>query len=290
MFRRKFLLHTILILTAIGMLLPFIVMFLVSFSKDNSLSFSNFTLTTANYFNVFHAIPITRYFINSLIVSVFTTIGQILFSTLAGYAFARMNFKGRNIIFFIFLITMFIPPQVNIIPLFFLMRELHLVVTYQALILPGIFGGFGVFMMRQYFLGFSKDLEEAAIIDGCNKFQMFFKIAIPLAAPAIATLAIFTFITSWNSFIWPLIITNSEAMRTLPLGLAIFKGSYREITMWGDLFACSVVCALPTILIFLFEKKIPYQRHAKRCCKRIKSHLLFFLTISLKYKYITPTL
>ena len=236
MFNRKFFIHFILVLTAIGMLLPFFVMFLVSFSKDNSLSFSNFTLTTANYFNVFHAIPITRYFINR-------------------YAFARMNFKGRNIIFFIFLITMFIPPQVNIIPLFFLMRELHLVDTYQALILPGIFGGFGVFMMRQYFLGFSKDLEEAAIIDGCNKFQMFFKIAIPLAAPAIATLAIFTFITSWNSFIWPLIITNSEAMRTLPLGLAIFKGSYREITMWGDLFACSVVCALPTILIFLFEKK-----------------------------------
>lgn len=150
---------------------------------------------------------------------------------------------------------MFIPPQVNIIPLFFLMRELHLVDTYQALILPGLFGGFGVFMMRQYFLGFSKELEDAAIIDGCNKFQMFFKIAMPLAMPAIATLAIFTFITSWNSFIWPLIVTNSESMRTLPLGLAIFKGSYREITMWGDLFACSVVCAVPTILIFLLQKK-----------------------------------
>lgn len=255
MFKRKFLLHTILVLTAIGMLLPFVVMLVVSFSKDNSLSFSNFTITTANYLNVFHSIPITRYFFNSLVVSIFTTIGQILFSTLAGYAFARMKFKGRDILFFIFLITMFIPPQVNIIPLFFLMRELHLVDTYQALILPGVFGGFGVFMMRQYFLGFSKDLEEAATIDGCNKFQMFFKIAMPLATPAIATLAIFTFITSWNSFIWPLIITNSECMRTLPLGLAIFKGSYREITMWGDLFACSVICALPTILIFLLEKK-----------------------------------
>ena len=150
---------------------------------------------------------------------------------------------------------MFIPPQVNIIPLFFLMRELHLVDTYQALILPGMFGGFGVFMMRQYFLGFSKELEEAATIDGCNRFQLFFKIAMPLACPAIATLAIFTFITSWNSFIWPLIITNSESMRTLPLGLAIFKGSFREITMWGDLFACSVVCAIPTILIFLLQKK-----------------------------------
>lgn len=255
MFSRKVILHFILILTAIGMLFPFLVMVLISLSSTNELNFSNFSITTNNYLHVFQAIPITKYFINSVIVSVFTTIGQVFFSTLAGYAFARMNFKYKNIIFFIFLITMFIPPQVNIIPLFFLMRELHLVDTYQALILPGFFGGFGVFMMRQYFLGFSKELEDAAIIDGCNKFQMFFKIAMPLAMPAIATLAIFTFITSWNSFIWPLIVTNSESMRTLPLGLAIFKGSYREITMWGDLFACSVVCAVPTILIFLLQKK-----------------------------------
>ncbi len=254
-FKKKLLLHFILITTAAGMLFPFLVMFLISFSSNNELSFKDMSLTLNNYFHVFNSIPVTRYFVNSLVVAVFTTIGQVLFSTLAGYAFARMSFKGRDIIFFIFLITMFIPPQVNIVPLFFLMRELHLVDTYQALILPGIFGGFGVFMMRQYFLGFSKELEDAATIDGCNRFQMFFKIAMPLAAPAIATLAIFTFITSWNSFIWPLIVTNSETMRTLPLGLAIFKGSYREITMWGDLFACSVVCAVPTIIIFLMEKK-----------------------------------
>lgn len=254
-FKKKLLLHFILITTAAGMLFPFLVMFLISFSSNNELSFQDMSLTLNNYFHVFNSIPVTRYFVNSLVVAVFTTIGQVLFSTLAGYAFARMSFKGRDIIFFIFLITMFIPPQVNIVPLFFLMRELHLVDTYQALILPGIFGGFGVFMMRQYFLGFSKELEDAATIDGCNRFQMFFKIAMPLAAPAIATLAIFTFITSWNSFIWPLIVTNSETMRTLPLGLSIFKGSYREITMWGDLFACSVVCAVPTIIIFLMEKK-----------------------------------
>lgn len=254
-FKKKLLLHFILITTAAGMLFPFLVMFLISFSSNNELSFQDMSLTLNNYFHVFNSIPVTRYFVNSLVVAVFTTIGQVLFSTLAGYAFARMSFKGRDIIFFIFLITMFIPPQVNIVPLFFLMRELHLVDTYQALILPGIFGGFGVFMMRQYFLGFSKELEDAATIDGCNRFQMFFKIVMPLAAPAIATLAIFTFITSWNSFIWPLIVTNSETMRTLPLGLAIFKGSYREITMWGDLFACSVVCAVPTIIIFLMEKK-----------------------------------
>ena len=252
---RKIFLHSILILTAVGMLFPFVVMVIISFSADNSISFSNYTFTTANYYNVFKSIPVTKYFFNSLIVALITTFGQVFVSTLAGYAFARMQFKGRDTIFFIILITMFIPPQVNIIPLFFLMRELHLVDTYQALILPGIFGGFGVFMMRQYFLGFAKEIEDAAIIDGCNKFQMFYKIAMPLAMPAIATLAIFTFITSWNSFIWPLIVTNSESMRTLPLGLAIFKGSYREITMWGDLFACSLVCAIPTIIIFLIEKK-----------------------------------
>ena len=185
-----------------------------------------------------------------------TTVGQVFVATLAGYGFARIEFKGRNFLFFLILITMFIPPQVNIIPLFFLMRELHLVDTYSALILPGLFGGFGVFMMRQYFLSFPKELEEASIIDGCNKYQMFIKIVCPLALPAIATLAIFTFITSWNSFIWPLIITNSESMRTLPLGLAVFKGSYREIMVWGDLLACSLICTVPAVLIFLSGKKL----------------------------------
>jgi multiple sugar transport system permease protein len=135
------------------------------------------------------------------------------------------------------------------------MRELHLIDTYSALILPGLFGGFGVFLMRQYFLNYPKDLEEAAKIDGCSVWGAFFKIAIPLALPAIMTLAIFTFVTTWNSFMWPLIVTNSESMRTLPVGLAIFKGSFRELTMWGDLLACSVTCTVPVIIVFLLGKK-----------------------------------
>lgn len=257
---KKFILHTILIFTAISMLAPFLVMVLISISTGNQISFNDINgtlqhLTLNNYIHVNNTIPIIRYFFNSLIVSIFTTLGQIIISTLAGYAFARLDFKFRNTLFFIILITMFIPPQVNIIPLFFIMRELHLVDTYAALILPGIFGGFGVFLMRQHFLSFPKELEDASIIDGCNKLQMFIKIVCPLATPAIATLGIFTFITSWNSFIWPLIITNSEAMRTLPLGLAIFKGSYREVIVWGDLLACSVICTIPAILIFLIGKK-----------------------------------
>ena len=257
---RIFLGYFTLVLIAISMLYPFFAMVNLSFVDNNEI-FSNSGkifhtgFTIENYKNVFREIPLSIYFFNSLLVASITTIGQVIFASLAGYAFARMNFKYRDILFLIILITMLIPPQVNIIPLFFLMRELHLIDTYQALILPGLFGGFGIFLMRQYFLGLPKDLEESARIDGCNLFEMFFKIALPLALPAVATLAIFTFVTAWNSFMWPLIVTNSEGMRTLPVGLAIYKGSFRELTLWGELLACSVICTIPVIGVFLLGKK-----------------------------------
>jgi len=223
------------------------------FNQGGNLIYSPFTVE--NYKNVFNKIPLSTYFLNSLFVSVVTTVGQVLFASMAGYAFARLNFKYRDGIFLIILITMLAPPQVNIIPLFFIMRQLHWINTYQALIVPGLFGGFGIFMMRQYFLGLPKDLEESAKIDGCNIFEMFFKIVLPLAMPAVATLAIFTFVSSWNSFMWPLIVTNTESMRTLPVGLAIFKGSFRELTQWGDLLACSLICTLPVVGVFLAGRK-----------------------------------
>ena len=257
---RKTVGYLLLFAIALSMLYPYWAMLNLSFvpngeifNQGGKLFYSSLSLE--NYSNVFEKIPIWKYFANSLFVSLATTIGQVLISTLAGYAFARLHFKFRNELFLIVLVTMLIPPQVNIIPLFFLMRLLHWVNTYQALILPGLFGGFGIFMMRQYFLGFPKDLEEAAKIDGCNLYETFFKIVIPLAMPAVATLAIFTFVTTWNSFLWPLIITNSESMRTLPVGLAIFKGSFREVTLWGDLLACSAICTLPVIGVFLLGKK-----------------------------------
>lgn len=257
---RTFLGYVLLIGMAISMLYPFLAMINLSFtsedaifSQSSKLIHDNYTLN--NYKNVFAQIPLSKYFLNSLIVASITTIGQVVFASLAGYAFARLNFKFKNALFLVILITMLIPPQVNIIPLFFLMRELHLINTYSALILPGLFGGFGIFMMRQYFLGLQKELEDSAKIDGCNLFQTFFKIALPLALPTVATLALFTFVTTWNSFMWPLIVTNSESMRTLPVGLAIFKGSFREITLWGELLACSVICSMPVIGVFLVGKK-----------------------------------
>ena len=257
---RIFLGYTTLILIAISMLYPFFAMVNLSFANDNAIfteagKLIHTNLTLHNYKNVFTELPLSRYFFNSLVVALIATAGQVLFAALAGYAFARLKFPFRNGLFLIILITMLVPPQVNIIPLFFLMREMHIIDTYQALILPAMFGGLGVFLMRQYFLGFPKDLEESARIDGCNLFQSFFKIALPLALPTIATLAIFTFVTTWNSFMWPLIVTNSEGMRTLPVGLAIYKGSFREITLWGELLACSVICTIPVIGVFLLGKK-----------------------------------
>lgn len=247
----------ILILLALSMIVPFLLMFLISLSGNESIftDYKNINLSFAAYRNVFDSIPVAKYFLNSLIVALSTTIGQVIISALAGYGFARLDFRGKDILFFIIILTMMVPPQVNIVPLFYLMSKLGWINTYQALIVPGIFGGFGVFMMRQYFSSFTKDLEEAATLDGCNVFQTFFKIALPCALPAVATLGIFTFVTTWNSFMWPLIVTNTESMRTLAVGLTIFKSSFREITMWGELMACSCICSIPVIVIFIFGKK-----------------------------------
>ncbi len=254
---KKAALYFILIFVALSMILPFLGMFLISLSGNENIftDYKNLNFSFCAYKNVFDSIPVVKYFLNSLIVAVFTTLGQVIISALAGYGFARAKFKGSDVLFFIIILTMMIPPQVNIVPLFYLMSEFGWVNTYQGLIIPGIFGGFGVFLMKQYFLSFSSELEEAATIDGCNPFQVFYRVALPCAAPAIATLSVFTFVTSWNSFIWPLIITNTDNMRTLAVGLSVFKSSFREITLWGELAACSVICSVPVIAVFLIGKK-----------------------------------
>ena len=252
--------YLILIIGAISMLLPFVYMFSLSFMTDKQIFTNSFNLfpnptTLENYTYVINYVDIFRYFFNSMFVAIATTIGQVIISALAGYAFARFEFKNKEILFILILVSMMIPPQVNIVPLFFIMKQFHWIDTYWALIVPGLFGGFGVFMMRQWFKSMPDDMESSAKIDGCNTFQVFYKIALPLALPALMTLAIFTFITTWNSFMWPLIVTNSDSMRTLPLALANFKGSFREITDWGALCAFSVICCIPVIGVFLIGRK-----------------------------------
>lgn len=254
---KKFFLYSVLIILALSMIIPFFTMFLISLTGNENIftDYKNINLSFCAYKNVFASIPVARYFLNSIIVALVTTLGQVIIASLAGYGFARLNFRGKEVLFFIIVLTMMVPSQVNIVPLFHLMSRLGWINTYQALIIPGLFGGFGVFMMRQYFLGFEKDLENAAKLDGCGVFQTFFKVALPCALPAIITLGIFTFVTTWNSFMWPLIVTNTESMRTLSVGLTIFKGSFREITMWGELMACSCICSIPVITVFILGKK-----------------------------------
>jgi len=254
---KRLFLYIVLILLAISMLLPFFMMFIISLTGNEEVftDYKNINLTFCSYRNVFDSIPVIRYFFNSMIVALLTTLGQVIIAAIAGYGFARFEFKGRDLLFFIFILTMMVPSQVNIVPLFWIMSKLGWINSYQALIVPGLFGGFGVFMMRQYFLGFSKDLEEASKLDGCGIFQTFIRIALPCAIPAIATLSIFTFVTTWNSFMWPLIVTNTENMRTLAVGLTIFKGTFREITLWGELMACSCICSIPVISVFILGKK-----------------------------------
>ncbi|HEY9745132.1 MAG TPA: carbohydrate ABC transporter permease [Oculatellaceae cyanobacterium] len=208
-----------------------------------------------NYARLLAQVPMGVYFWNSLLVSGLTTLGYVLFSAMAGYAFSRLNFPHKNIVFFLFLMTLMVPPQVNIVPLFFLMKTFHWLDTYWALIVPGLFGAFGVFMLRQWFNGLPRELEDAARIDGCTPWQIFWKIALPLAAPAMAALAVFTFITSWNSFMWPLIVTNSDHMRTLPVGLATLKGSFRDTTDWTVLMAAATISIVPVVIVFLIGQK-----------------------------------
>ncbi|MCQ2957451.1 MAG: carbohydrate ABC transporter permease [Candidatus Gastranaerophilales bacterium] len=255
-----FISYLILILGVITMIAPFLWMLVTSFMQDSQIfsyppQFVPKPFITDNYSSVATKMPIMRYFYNSLLVAVLTTIGQVIIASMAGFAFAKLNFKFKEPLFLIILATMMIPPQVNIIPLFYVMKELHWIDTFQALILPGLFGGFGIFLMRQWFKSIPNALLEAAKIDGCNWFQIYYKVALPLALPALSTLAIFTFITSWNGFMWPLIVTNSDTIRTLPVALAGFKGSFRETIEWGQLMACAVITTIPAILIFIAGQK-----------------------------------
>ena len=252
--------YIVLILMAASMLVPFLWMVSASFQSDNQIfsggiNFIPSPFVTSNYSEVTGTLPVGRYFFNSLFVAITTTVFQVAISAMAGFAFAKFKFGFKEIIFIFVLVTMMIPPQVNIIPLFFMMREFGWINTYQGLIIPGIFGAFGIFMMRQWFVSMPDSLIESAKIDGCSMLKIFFKIALPLALPAVVTLSIFSFVSMYNSFMWPLIITNSDLLRTLPVALASFKGSFRDTIEWGQMLALCVLSLLPVLAVFFAGKK-----------------------------------
>lgn len=212
--------------------------------------------TLENFRKALGETPLLRYLANSLGVALLTVVGQVATGSMAGFAFARLRFKGRDALFFAVLATMMVPIYVNLVPLYVMMAMAGWVDTYQALILPGLTGAFGIFLFRQWFLNLPKELEDAARIDGCSPWDLYWRIAMPTAWPAIATLAIFEFLASWNTFLWPLVVTHSEALRTLPVGLAAFKSSMREATDWGLLMAATTIAVAPALLVFLAGQRL----------------------------------
>ena len=197
--------------------------------------------------------PFAAFYLNSIIVGVVVTIGQVMTSSLAAYAFSRLQFPGRDKVFFAYLATMMIPGSVTMIPVFVLMRMFNWIDTYKALIVPAIFTAYGTFMLRQFFMTLPKDLEYAAKIDGCGFFRIYWTIILPLSKPALATLTVFTFMGNWGSFMWPLLVTNTMEMRTLPIGLQSFQTQYS--TDWHLLMAGSTMMMLPIVIIFMFTQR-----------------------------------
>lgn len=206
-----------------------------------------------NYATVWQVVPFGSFFVNTLFVATTVTVLHVVTCTSAGYAFARLRFPGRDRLFFMYLGTMMIPGQVTLIPAFVLMKYLGWIDTYLALIIPPIFGAFGTFLLRQFFLSIPVELEDAARIDGSGYLGLVLRIILPLSGPAVATLAIFTFMAQWNSFLWPLIVTNSPSMMVISVGLRFFQGSY--YTDWPKLMAAASMALVPVLIVFVLGQK-----------------------------------
>ncbi len=209
--------------------------------------------TFQNYIDLFQEVNFGRPFLNSVIVSLSTTFLSVLIATMAGYGFAKFNFKNKNVLFLVILGTIMVPGQITMIPVFLLLTQFNLLNTYWGLILPAIANAFNIFFMRQFISGIPDELIEAAKMDGAHEGWIFFRVILPLAKPAMAAITIFTFTGSWNNFLWPLIIATDESMYTLPVAISVLGGQYTEnIAMQ---MAGSVIVILPLIIVFLFTQK-----------------------------------
>lgn len=211
--------------------------------------------TFENYIGVWHKVNFLKYFFNSFVVAFFTVILNLIFSSMAAYPLARMEFKGKKAAFFGVLATIMIPFQAIMLPIYLIILKLNLIDSagavpgYLGLILPFAVSAFGIFLMRQAFLAIPKEMEEAAIVDGCNSWQIFFKVLLPMVKPTLAILAIFTFIGSWGEFLWPSIVLSDEKMFTLPVGINNLQGIFSS--NWRYIAAGSIISIIPIIIFFL---------------------------------------
>jgi multiple sugar transport system permease protein len=254
---RKLVVFACYLVTALT-LVPVVMMVLVAFQSDAESmaaqpSFWPSSWHPENLKRAFELVPLGRYLLNTIIFAAGTTLLETVTAALAAYAFARLNFPGRNWLFGIYLATLMIPSQVTLIPQFILVAKLHGIDTWPGMILPHAFTALGVFLLRQFFLGIPRDYEEAARLDGANRWQAFIRVIVPLAVPAIATLAVFKFIGQWNNLLWPLVISNSDSTRTAAVGLQVFQDT--NGTQWNLLLMAATITTVPLIVLFFLTQR-----------------------------------
>jgi len=206
-----------------------------------------------NYLRALEQAPLGRYLINSIVQSGLVMFGQLITASLAAYAFAFIDFKGKNILFLVFLSTMMIPWEATIIPNYLLIKQIGWTDTYQGLAVPFMATGFGTFLLRQFFLKIPRDLHDAAVIDGANDIQFLSQVVLPLGRPALGTLAVYSFLQTYNQYLWPLLITNVPNMRTVQIGIALLQDEERF--MFNTVMAGIVIILVPTIILFIFSNR-----------------------------------
>lgn len=264
-FFEKLGIHAVLIFVSLLSIFPFIWLISTSLKGNVENIFAyppqiipqDFTL--ANYIGVWKRVNFIAYFVNSMVVAGATVFLNLLLSALAAYPLARMNFWGKKFSFFAVLATIMVPFQAIMLPVYLITLKLHLVdsvnnlMGYLGLVMPFAVSAFGIFLMRQAFLGIPKEMEEAAVVDGCNAFEVFFKVLLPMVKPSLAVLAIFTFIGSWGEFLWPSIVLTKESMYTLPVGVNNLQGMFSS--NWRFIAAGSILATIPIVIFFLAMQK-----------------------------------
>jgi multiple sugar transport system permease protein len=248
--------HALLLGGVVFMIFPFLWMLGTSFKQGAEIFGINLipkAPTLANYVHLLRNTDYLKWYLNSAIVAVVTTASELFFDSLAGYALAKLRFAGRSAILLIILSTLMIPTEMLIIPWFMMFSKMRWIDTYWALMLPGLISAFGVFLMNQFMSGIPEDLLDAARIDGLGELLVWWKVALPVVRPALAALAILVFLGNWNAFLWPVIAIESSAMRTLPVGIALFSGEAGA--EWQLIMAAASLAVIPVLLVYVFFQR-----------------------------------
>ncbi len=252
------LIHVVVVLAALSVLVPLVWIVLTSLKTlPETYAWPPKWLPAVpqwkNYITIMKRAPFARYYRNSVLVAVLATSGNVLFSSLAGYALAKFDFRGRKFLYMLVLATMMIPTQVTIVPSYVVLRALKLTNTLQGLVLPMLTTGFSIFLMRQFCLSIPSDLMDSGRVDGASEFQIYRRIVLPELRPALASVAIFSFMAAWNDFMWPLIVVDSPKLRTIPLGLAMLKSD--QIAQWHLRMTGTVYSSIPVLIVFAIMQR-----------------------------------